>query len=83
MRRNATEAQKRAFVQTARASKYRAYWNAAFRYWNPLYDNTADEADWNGRHYLDFSDTVELLYILEIGTKKVATCRDFTNFFLK
>ena len=46
-----------AFVATARASRYADEWNAAFAYFNP-----------NIR--LDFSDTVELLYIVGDGTTR-------------
>ncbi len=57
------------FVTTARASQYAAAWNAAFRYLNP-------------NNKLDFSDTVELLHILEIGKDRIATVNDFGAEFL-
>ncbi len=57
------------FVRMARASQFGSAWNAAFNYLNP-------------NNKLDFSDTVELLYILGIGTDQIATVNDFAAVFL-
>ncbi|WP_419658955.1 uncharacterized protein Dvar_78220 [Desulfosarcina variabilis str. Montpellier] len=56
-------------------------WFAAFNYYNPLDNNGAEEYwPWDSR--LDFSDTVELLYILNIGKETVADCNDFAKAYL-
>lgn len=57
------------FTARARASYFSDQWNAAFAYLNP-------------RQKLDFSDTVELLYILNIGTDQVANPDDFADVFI-
>lgn len=57
------------FVALARASQFGAAWNAAFNYLNP-------------NNKLDFSDTVELLHILDIGTDRIATVNDFAAVFI-
>jgi hypothetical protein len=60
-----------AFVELALAHQpTRAVWQAAFDYLHPKNEK------------LDFSDTVELLYILGIGTDEIDNCGDFANFFL-
>jgi len=58
-----------AFVQAARASAFGDAWDAAFNYLNPNIK-------------LDFSDTVELLHILEIGRDRIATVDDFGAEFI-
>lgn len=57
-----------AFVSIARQSRFASEWNAAFDYLNP-----------NSR--LDFSDTVELLYI--INDTQTLTVDDFANRYLR
>lgn len=59
---------RQSFVDSARASAYRGAWNAAFAYLSP-------------HEKLDFSDTVELLYILGIGTSQIANADDFADLF--
>lgn len=59
---------RQSFVDRARASAYSGAWNAAFAYLSPY-------------EKLDFSDTVELLYILGIGTSQIANADDFANSF--
>lgn len=56
------------FVDRARASQYSAVWNTAFAYLNPS-------------EKLDFSDTVEVLYILGIGRSQIADADDFASVF--
>ncbi len=56
------------FVSTARASRYAREWDAAFNYLNPDVK-------------LDFSDTVELLYI--INDTRTQTVDDFANNYLR
>jgi len=57
------------FVARARASAFAREWEVAFRYLSPS-------------EKLDFSDTVELLYILGISTSKVSDINEFgDNFF--
>jgi hypothetical protein len=69
------------FMKAATSSKPKA-WNAAFRYFQPLKNGNSNRARWK-YHYLDFSDTVELLRIMGIGTKKVANVCDFAKVFFK
>ncbi len=57
-----------AFVASALSSAYRGVWQNAFNYLDP-------------NDKLDFSDTVELLYILNIGTSKIANPDDFARYF--
>ncbi len=57
-----------AFVNSALASSYRSVWQSAFNYLDP-------------NDKLDFSDTVELLYILNIGTSEIANPDDFARYF--
>ncbi|MEM7255749.1 MAG: hypothetical protein AAF404_00010 [Pseudomonadota bacterium] len=57
------------FAAKARASYFAVQWNAAFNYLNP-------------QRKLDFSDTVELLYILGIGKNQVADPDDFARMFI-
>lgn len=57
------------FAERALAGEWRDAWTAAFDYLDP------DER-------LDFSDTVELLHIVGIGTDEIATTEDFANRFL-
>ena len=59
---------RQSFVDRARASQYRSTWNAAFAYLSPY-------------EKLDFSDTVELLYILGIGTSQISNADDFADVF--
>lgn len=62
------------FVSTARASRFSAEWNAGFEYLPP--DCTVRTENCK----LDFSDTVELLYIVDdTGTQNV---NDFANNYL-
>ncbi len=57
------------FVSKARASYFSEQWNAAFDYLSP-------------QRKLDFSDTVELLYILDIGKNQIADPDDFADVFI-
>ncbi len=59
-----------AFVTAARGGRFGSAWAAAFRYYSPQVK-------------LDFSDSVELLYILGIGKDRVATVDDFADEFLR
>lgn len=52
------------FVAAARSGQFSDQWNAAFDYLSPS-------------SKLDFSDTVELLHILDVGKNIVATVNDF------
>jgi hypothetical protein len=65
-----------AFIQKAERSPYRQIWEAAFDYLDPLTDQ-----GWPEGRKLDFSDTVELLYILGIDKQLVSDCTDFANIF--
>ena len=56
------------FVSAARDSRFASEWNAAFRYLNPA-------------QRLDFSDTVELLYI--VGDGDTRTADDFARRYLR
>lgn len=56
------------FVNRARASQYRHVWNVAFNYLSPS-------------EKLDFSDTVELMYILGIGPSQIANADTFADSF--
>lgn len=58
------------FVSTARGSRYGNVWNYAFNYLNP-------------NEKLDFSDTVEVLYILNIGLGDISDVTDFGEYFLR
>lgn len=59
-----------AFVRDARAGDFGAAWTAACDYYDC------------GR-ILDFSDTVELLHIVGVGTDEVATVDDFADRFIR
>lgn len=69
LRQDGNSSVSQAFVQTARASRYRSVWDHAFNYLSP------DDK-------LDFSDTVELLYILGIGTNDIRDVTDFGRYFM-
>jgi len=56
------------FLNIARQSRYSSEWNAAFNYLNPS-------------QKLDFSDTVEILYI--INDTQTLTVNDFANRYLR
>jgi len=62
------------FVSRARSSKFGAAWNAAFNYLNPFGNAAGDPK-------LDFSDTVEALYILGVPVSRVGNARDFADEF--
>jgi len=68
-------AQSSYFVFTARASRFSAEWNAGFDYLPP------DCAVRKESCKLDFSDTVEVLYI--IGDTQTQSVNDFANNYLK
>ncbi len=55
------------FILLARNSIFSDVWSAAFNYLSPRSKK------------LDFSDTVELLHILGIGTDEVSNCSDFAD----
>jgi hypothetical protein len=59
-----------AFVEVARSSAYASQWNVAFNYLNP-------------NEKVDFSDTVELLHILGIGTNQISDVDAFGRFYLQ
>jgi hypothetical protein len=65
-----------AFMKKAEQSEYRQIWQAAFSYLDPGTDQ-----GWPEGRKLDFSDTVELLYILGIDKEIVADCTDFADIF--
>jgi hypothetical protein len=70
------------FMQTASShSLYGTMWNAAFTYLNPINGYPQNNSDPKNRK-LDFSDAVELLHILGIGTASVNDCNDFADLFL-
>jgi len=56
------------FVARAKASSYSAEWAAAFNYLTP-------------EEKLDFSDTVELMHILGLGTNVIRDINDFADYF--
>ncbi len=56
------------FVSRAQSSRYSAEWTSAFRYLSPS-------------EKLDFSDTVELLHIVGLGTNVVADVNQFGDYF--
>ncbi len=56
------------FVSRAQSSRYSAEWTAAFRYLSPS-------------EKLDFSDTVELLHIIGLGTSEIADVNQFGDYF--
>ncbi len=58
------------FVNVARSTRYAGVWNSAFSYLSPY-------------EKLDFSDTVELMYILGIGTGTIATVEQFADRFMR
>ncbi len=69
LRQDGNSAPTRSFVQAARASRYQGVWNHAFDYLDP-------------NEKLDFSDTVEVLYILGIGTGEIRGVNDFAAYFM-
>jgi hypothetical protein len=77
------------FKDVAARHVYASAWAAAFRYWDPVKrgNNTAllfKDGDFVAYPWsaLDFSDTVELMYILGIGLNTVKDCSDFADVFL-
>lgn len=58
------------FVSTARSTRYAGVWNSAFSYLSPY-------------EKLDFSDSVELMHILGIGTGTIATVEQFADRFMR
>ena len=62
------------FVSTARASRFSAEWNAGFEYLPPDCSVRTENCK------LDFSDTVELLYIVD--DKSTQNVNDFANKYL-
>lgn len=67
--------QSNTFVSMARSSRYSAEWEAAFDYLRP------DCAVRTENCKLDFSDTVELLYIVD--DQRTLTVEDFANTYLR
>jgi hypothetical protein len=63
------------FVRTARSGRFASEWNAGFAYLKP------DCATRTENCKLDFSDTVELLYI--VNDQRTRTVDDFANNYLK
>lgn len=61
---------RQSFVDSALNSQYRGVWNVAFAYLSPSVK-------------LDFSDTVELMYILGMGTSQIANADDFARVFFQ
>lgn len=59
-----------AFVSAANSSRYSGVWSAGFSYLSPF-------------EKLDFSDTVELMHILGIGTGQIATVEQFAARFMQ
>jgi hypothetical protein len=77
------------FKDVAARHVYASAWAAAFRYWDPVErENTTALYIKDGELVafpwpaLDFSDTVELMYILGIGVDTVNDCSDFADVFL-
>ncbi len=58
------------FVSAARNGRFASAWNVAFAYLDP-------------NHKLDFSDTVEVLHIVGVGTDQVADVGDFADYFIR
>lgn len=70
------------FMQTAEShGTFGRMWTAAFGYLDPRVGYPRNDPIANYRK-LDFSDSVELLYILGIGTNSVSDCATFANRFL-
>lgn len=68
----------KAFMVKAKAHRFAGNaWKAAFNYFQPIVGQQT--ANWPYGHYLDFSDTVELLYILNIYD--IENVADFANKF--
>lgn len=88
--RSSDKAFNRSFKNATSGHRYEAAWAAAFSYWDPVQignNKALHERDgqlipypWAG---LDFSDTVELMHILDIKKEDVEDCRAFLNVFIK
>lgn len=69
------------FMQQAEShATFGRMWTAAFNYLDPSVGYPSSNPNSNYRK-LDFSDSVELLYILGIGTNSVSNCTTFANRF--
>lgn len=68
LRQDGVSAISQGFVQQVLSGRYQSVWRHAFDYLDP-------------NEKLDFSDTVELLYILNIGTDKISNITDFALYF--
>ncbi|WP_419658490.1 serine hydrolase domain-containing protein [Desulfosarcina variabilis] len=66
------------FMRQAEKSRYADIWQAAFDFLSLVTDQ-----GWPEGRKLDFSDTVELLYILGIEKTTIDNCTDFATIFLK
>ena len=72
---NATTAQNSAFIDLALSGASRVEWQAGFQFLGPGTDSNAPVGNSGGK--LDFSDTVELLHILQVPTTQVSDWNDF------
>jgi len=73
-----TPSLKEDFIEDALAhSTSGSVWRAAFNYWHPISGGTVK----NWGHKVDFSDTVELLHIMEIGTNTISKASEFASHF--
>ena len=74
---NATTAQNSTFIDLALSGASRVEWQAGFQFLGPGTDSNAPVGNSGGK--LDFSDTVELLYILGVPTSQVSDWNDFAR----
>ena len=74
---NATTAQNSAFIDLALSGASRVEWQAGFQFLGPGTDSNAPVGNSGGK--LDFSDTVELLHILQVPTTQVSDWNDFAR----
>ena len=76
---NATTAQNSTFVNLALSGSSSVEWQAGFQFLGPGTDSNAPVGNSGGK--LDFSDTVELLHILQVPTSRVGDWNDFAREF--
>lgn len=86
--RSTRETFNQSFKNVAARHVYASAWAAAFRYWDPVERRNATAVHFTEGKLvpypwpaLDFSDTVELMYILGIGIDTVNDCGDFADVF--
>ena len=74
---DATTAQNSNFVNQALSGDSRVDWQAGFQFLGPGTDSNSPVGGSGGK--LDFSDTVELLHILQVPTEQVSDWNDFAR----